>query len=145
MAKNLTPQQIAEKQIRRATAAVNDYKNGVQGVKVSPTEIAAQRVDQWAAGVQRAHQDGSYVDGCRSCSKEKWIDRTVNKGAQNYVPGIKAAEQDIVDFQTQNAANQAQIAAGLASMPRGDLSQNLMRMMYNAEQKAQFRYKKRRS
>lgn len=145
MAKNLTPQEIAEKQVRRALAATADYKKGVESVKVSPTAIAAQRVDQWAAGVVRAQQDGSFVDGCNSCSREKWVSRTVGKGATNYGPGIKAAEADILEFQTANKANQDQIAAQLASMPRGSFEENMQRMVFNATEKKKFRFKKRRS
>ena len=144
MGTTLTPQQIADKQVRRAVAAVNDYKNGIMGVKVSPTQTAAQRVDAWFAGIQKAYADGTYVDGLNNVTLQQWQNAASNKGAMNYAPGIQAAQQTIVDFQTQRAAAQQGIDATLASMPRGDLNTNLQRMITQATMMSQFKFKKRR-
>lgn len=140
----MTAEQIAEKQVRRAQGATQDYKNGVNSVKEAPGKKAAEAVDRYAAGIQKAIADGSYVDGCNSVSLSDWQARTVNKGAANYAPGIVAAQQTIADFHQQRAQAQASIDAELQSMPRGDLETNLQRAMTQMRRMGEFKFKKRR-
>lgn len=140
----MTADQIAEKQVRRAQASTQDYKNGVNSVKEAPGKKAAEAVDRYAAGIQKAIADGSYVDGCNSVSLSEWQNRTVNKGAANYAPGIVAAQQTIADFHQQRAQAQSAIDAELGSMPRGDLETNLQRAMTQMRRMGEFKYKKRR-
>lgn len=140
----MSAEQIAEKQVRRAQGATQDYKNGVNGVKEAPGKKAAEAVDRYAAGIQKAIADGSYVDGCNSVSLSDWQARTVNKGAANYAPGIVAAQQTIADFHQQRAQAQSSIDAELQSMPRGDLETNLQRAMTQMRRMGEFKFKKRR-
>lgn len=140
----MTADQIAEKQVRRAQASTQDYKNGVNSVKEAPGKKAAEAVDRYQAGIQKAIADGSYVDGCNSVSLSEWQNRTVNKGAANYAPGIVAAQQTIADFHQQRAQAQSAIDAELSSMPRGDLETNLQRAMTQMRRMGEFKYKKRR-
>lgn len=145
MAKSQTAQQIAEKQVRRSQAAVQDYKDGVMGVKVSPMAKAAERVDAWMAGLQKAYADGSYVDGLNSVTLQSWQETTAKKGGASYPSGVLAAQATIADFHQQRAQQQQMIDAQLASMPRGDLQTNLQRMITQATSMANFKFKKRRS
>lgn len=144
MAKGQSPQEIAAKQVRRAQAAVQDYKAGVEAVTQSPTEKAAKAVDLWFQGLQKSYQDGSYVDGLNAVSLADWKSATIDKGAMNYAPGIMKAQQTIEDFQAQRQAAQSRISSQLESMPRGDLNQNIQRMVFQATQMSQFKFRKRR-
>lgn len=145
MAKSLTPSQIAEKQVRRAQGAVQDYKDGVMGVKVSPTKTAADNVQRWFEGIQRSYNDGTYVDGLNSVTLQDWQNRTVGKGALTYAKGVADAQSTIEDFHNQRQQVQNQIDSELAGMPRGDLQQNLQRMLHQVSSMNQrFKYKKRR-
>jgi multidrug resistance efflux pump len=140
----MTAEQIAEKQVRRAQASTQDYKNGVNSVKEAPGKKAAEAVERYAAGIQKAIADGSYVDGCNSVSLSDWQARTVNKGAANYAPGIVAAQATIADFHQQRSQAQASIDAELQSMPRGDLETNLQRAMTQMRRMGEFKFRKRR-
>lgn len=140
----MSPEQIAEKQVRRAQAATQDYKNGVNAVKEAPGKKAAEAVDRYAQGIQKAIADGSYVDGCNSVSLSDWQARTVNKGAANYAPGVVAAQSVIADFHQQRAQAQSSIDAELSSMPRGDLETNLQRAMTQMRRMGEFKFRKRR-
>lgn len=140
----MSPQEIADKQIKRSQAAVQDYKDGVMAVKTSPTQAAADRIDAWFAGIQEAYQNGAYKDGLLSISLEDWKQRTASKGGATYAAGLAASKDKIVDFQTQRQAAQAGIDSTLASMPRGDLAQNLQRMVTQATMMSNFKFKKRR-
>lgn len=145
MGKKMTPSQIAEKQVRRAQSAVQDYKDGVMAVTTSPTQVAAGRVQAWYDGVTKAMNDGSFVDGCNSVSLQDWQNRTVQKGALTYASGVQQAQSTIQDFHTQLQAAQSNIDAQLSNMPRGDLSQNLQRMITQVTSMSQnFKFKKRR-
>lgn len=144
MAKGLTAQQIAEKQVRRCQGAVQDYKDGVTNCKVNPMQEAAKAVDQWFAGVQKSYQDGTYVDNLNATPKQVWVDGAVKKGGATYAPGVAGALQTMVDFQTQRMSKQQQIDSALASQPRGDLQTNIQRMLTQVNSMAQFKFKKRR-
>ena len=144
MAAGQTPEQIAEKQVRRSQAATQDYKNGVNAVKESPTKAAALRVDAYLAGIQKAVADGSYVDGCNSVSLSDWQQKTAGKGAANYAPGVQAAQQTIADFHAQRAQAQSSIDAELSSMPRGDTETNIQRAVTQMRRMGEFKFKKRR-
>lgn len=144
MSKSLTPQQIADKQVRRSQAAVQDYKDGIMNTKVNPMQQAAKAVDQWFAGVSKAYQDGTYVDNLNATPMSVWQDNAVKKGGASYAPGVAAAQATIADFHTQRAAKQQQIDAQLASTPRGDLETNIGRMNTQVRSMAQFKFKKRR-
>lgn len=144
MAKSLTAQQIADKQVRRSTAAVQDYKDGIMNTKDNPMQKAALAVDQWFAGLQKAYNDGTYVDALNNTPKSVWQDAAVKKGATAYAPGVQAAQATIADFHSQRMQQQQQIDSQLAGMPRGDLNTNIQRMLTQVNGMAQFKFKKRR-
>lgn len=144
MGATLTPADIAAKQVRRAVGAVADYKAGVQAVKVSPNQLAAQASDRWLAGVQAAFASGKFVDNNNNTSLAAWQNAAVNKGAMNYGPGVQGALQTITDFQTQRAQYQQGLDAQLAQMPRGDIQQNIQRMVTQVTGMAGFAFKRRR-
>lgn len=144
MSKGMTAQEIAEKQVRRAKGAVQDFKDGVAAVTTSPTAQAAKAVDRWFAGVQQAMEDGSYVDGCNAVSLAEWQQRTIDKGGLNYASGVSAAADTIAEFHSQREAFQKSIDSKLATMPRGDLQQNIQRMLTQVTMQSGFKFKKRR-
>lgn len=144
MAKALTAQQIAEKQVRRSQAATTDYKDGIMNTKDNPMQKAAAAVDQWFAGLQKAYNDGTYVDALNNTPKSVWQDAAIKKGAAAYAPGVLAAQGTIADFHQQRIQQQQAIDAQLASMPRGDLQTNIQRMLTQVNGMAQFKFKKRR-
>lgn len=144
MAKSLTAQQIADKQVRRSQAATQDYKDGIMNTKENPMQKAAQSVDQWFAGIQKAYNDGTYVDALNNTPKSVWQDAAIKKGAAAYAPGVMAAQATIADFHQQRMSAQQGIDAQLASMPRGDLQTNIQRMLTQVTGMSQFKFKKRR-
>lgn len=144
MAGTQTAQQIADKQVRRSQAAVQDYKDGVLNCKVNPMEKAAQAVDQWFAGISKAYNDGSFVDGLNATPKSVWQDATIKKGGATYAQGVKDAQGTIADFHQQRMQAQQGIDGQLASMPRGDLQTNIQRMVAQVTGMANFKFKKRR-
>lgn len=144
MSTKMTAQEIAAKQISRAKAAIGDYKKGIQAVTESPTAIAARNVDKWFSGLQKAKDEGTYVDGCNAVSLQSWQDSALTKGAANMAGGLDKSIDKVIDFQEQRAAFQQRIDSQLASTPRGDLSTNLQRAMTQMQEMAKFRFKRKR-
>jgi type IV secretory pathway VirB2 component (pilin) len=141
----MTAQQIADKQVKRSQAATADYKNGIMATTVSPMASAAKAVDQWFQGVQKAYNDGTYVDALNSTPISVWQNAAVTKGAAAYAPGVAAAAQTIADFHQQRMQAQAGIDSQLSQMPRGDLQTNIQRMVAQVTGMSQFKFKKRRT
>jgi hypothetical protein len=139
----LTPQEIADKQVKRAMQAVGDYTRGVEGVTVSPTAEAAKKKDKYLAGVQQAVEDGAYEDGLNSVSKEDWIAVTVAKGRDRYAKGVEQAKDKIVDFQTAIAPHRDRVSSSVRSMPNDTFEERMARMDANARGMHEFKYRKR--
>lgn len=144
MAKNLTPQQIADKQVKACQGATQAYKDGITNCKVNPMQVAAAAVDTWFQGIQKAYNEGTYVDALNNTPKSVWQHQATTKGGMTYAPGVLAAASTIADFHQQRAQQQQAIDATLSTMPRGDLQTNIQRMVTQATQMAQFKFKKRR-
>ncbi len=146
MAKRLSPGAIAEKQVKRSQAAVSDFKAGVMAVTESPMKKAAEHVDEWFAGVQRAKDDGAFVDGCMSVTLQDWQNRTAEKGGNNYASGVAGAKQTIEDFHAQLQSAQQTINSDLSNTPyiHDDPNGNLERVRVQIQGMKRFKFKKRR-
>ncbi len=111
--------------------ATEAYKAGVQGVTVSPTEAAAGAVDKWAAGVQRAKDQGTFVNGLQKVSLQDWKTAAATKGAARLASGVAAGEGKMQSFLTKwlphQAAGQAMVKA-MPSMTPEDRKQRMLRM-----------------
>jgi hypothetical protein len=144
MAKLLTPQEIADKQIKAATARVGDYRDGVLKTTKNPMQAAIAKKDKMVSNFNAAMDDGSWEDGLNAVSVEEWKQRTASKGGDNYARGVAASRDKIVDFQTQFTPVRRQVAAEVASMPDNTFEERLERMRANAMGLHQFRFRKRR-
>lgn len=97
----LSPQERAAKWGRNLVNAKPSIRAGVEGVTVAPTQKAAEAVDKYAAGCQRAVSDGSFVAGCKRVSLQQWKDLTINKGLNNLDAGVRAGESKVAIFQAK--------------------------------------------
>lgn len=97
---DLSPQEIADKQIRRSIAAVSDYKRGVRNPRKSPMREAIKKKAKMLANVTEAIENGAWEAGLAEWTDEEWSEITENKGGKNYATGIEMARADIEKFQT---------------------------------------------
>lgn len=128
------------KGIQRST---DKAKARVSAVTENPTAKAAAKVDQWAAGVQRAKEDGSFVKGCMRSSLADWQRQMTEKGIPNMAKGAQLAESKVVAFhnwlQPITASNKAEIAR----MDSGTPEASKARMDRNFELMVGRKYKTR--
>jgi hypothetical protein len=89
-----SPDVVAKKYAARGSAASADYSAGVQTPRtdwMTATEAAAP---VWAAGVQAAVGNQSFVKGVAKATTAKWQRKAAGVGAQRYGPGVTAAQGD---------------------------------------------------
>lgn len=137
MAKNAAD--VAAKWARNASAAVDAYKSGIQGVTQAPGAKAAAQADTWAANV--AASKAKFQRNVGAVSLATWQERAESKGATNYPTGIQAGVAAQAAFMADFLPKVQQIAANLP--PRGTLEQNIARMNAQVRATAQYSYNKR--
>lgn len=124
---------------QNASAAVNAYKTGIQGVQQAPGAKAAAQADVWATNVAAAKS--KFQRNVGAVSLASWQEDATNKGATNYPVGIAAGAAKQAAFMADFLPKVQQIAANLP--PRGTLEQNIARMTAQVRQTAQYTYNKR--
>lgn len=137
MAKNASD--VAAKWQQNASAAVNAYKSGVQGVTQAPGAKAAAQADVWAQNVAAAKS--KYQRNVGAVTLADWQQRATSKGATNYPTGIQAGAANQAAFMADFLPKVQAIAASLP--PRGTLQQNIARMVQQVNETAQYSYNKR--
>lgn len=140
----LTPEQIVEKQIRRATAAVGDYREGVRRTTKKPMELAIRAIPKMVNNFLEAANDGTIEAGFASVSDADWKEKTATKGGDHYAKGVSDAKGKMLEFQQQFAPVRDAVAQQVSSMPSDTFEQRVARMVANAEGLHRFKFRKRR-
>ena len=92
MAKKMgSPEEIAKKWERNASAASTSMTEGIKRVDVSPTHEAAKHIDKYLQNIQKAVQEGRVKSGLESVSLEDWKKATLEKGVSRYIQSIPGA------------------------------------------------------
>lgn len=133
------PQQVAQKWSQNTARSTDAIRAGVQAVTVNPAEKAAARQDAYVAGVQRAVADGKYRRGLAKVTLQSWQDAMLTKGLGRVSSGAAAAQPKMASFMEKFLPYLEQGKQRLASMPRGDLQQNISRMIAMVEHNAAFK------
>jgi hypothetical protein len=83
---------ISKKFVARAGVASGDYSAGVNGTTKDQAALAIAAAPSWAAGVQAAVANGSFVRGLTKSGTAKWKANASGIGAQRYAPGVANAQ-----------------------------------------------------
>ena len=135
-----SPADIAAKWANRTAQATTEYKQGVEGVSVAPGEAAAAAVHRMVAELQRQLDSGELEAAMRSVSLSEWKQATLQKGAERLASGARTAQPKMQKFMSQFLPYAENVSKSLP--PRGDFSQNMQRMIENAEKLHQFKHQK---
>lgn len=130
---------VADKWSRNLAGSTDSIRQGVQAVTQNPAEKAAQRVEAYLAGVQRAVADGKYARGLRRVTLQMWQEAMLNKGIGRVASGATAGKGKMVSFLEKFLPHLEAGKQKLASMPRGDLQTNIQRAVAMMEHNASFR------
>lgn len=139
MARNHDPAAIADRWAKGMGGAAETIRQGVMQVTVAPTEKAAAAAERYSMGVQRAVTNGKFQAGLRRVTLGEWQRAMVEKGANRVASGAVAAKPKMQSFMEQLMPHVEAGQRKLETMPRGDLQQNIARMITNVEHMAQFK------
>ncbi len=85
---------IADKYVRRATAAQGDYQSGITGTPVGKWETNTEAgAGNWQTGVAQAAAEGRFAAGVAG-KGAKWQRKATTVGPQRYATGVAAASGD---------------------------------------------------
>lgn len=134
-----SPQVAAAAWQRGMANATEKMKAGVQAVTESPTAKAARRADAYIAGVQRAVSNNKWQSALNAVSTDDWRNAYLQKGIPRVASGAAQAQPKMADFMAQFFPHLQAGLAKLATMPRGDIEQNIARAAELMRHNAQFR------
>ena len=93
-----SPGKISEKQIRRATGATDDYREGVKNPEKDPIKAALDKNDKRVAAIQDSIAKKTWEKTMGSLSMSDWQEPAMTKGADRYAGGVDAAKDKIDSF-----------------------------------------------
>ena len=129
-----TPAEVREAYLKgtREKGKTN-YRKGVMRTTVSPTQLAAQKIDKMRDGFNRAIDSGKTAAGLNAITNPMWQQAASGKGAENYVNGTNAGADKLL---AARQAKQSQIDAlrsQIDSMPNNTFEERMARQRAWAE------------
>ena len=137
------PKKVAEKWRRRTEESVQDYKDSVMEVSVSPGVKANENLAGYRAGVIRAIDNGDVERGNLSYTLNDWQEASV-ENADRLGTGAMRNEGKVEAVMAELLPAQERIKANLT--PRGDKAANKRRMdeWFEESSKLRGKFRKRR-
>ncbi len=133
-----TPQEVAQKYGRKASAATEDFISGVDKVTVAPTKLAGEKLEKMKQGFLRALSSGKIKRGLDRVTLEDWKHLTKEKGGARYASGVMAAVPKMEAFMTEFLPHLDRGKAKIAHMPDTTLEENIARMTEFVRHSASF-------
>lgn len=127
MAKNMTPQEYAEKHARRTTAAIPDMVRGVENVTEAPGAKAAKKADKMLANITAAIQSGKWAKKVGAVTLDQWKASMREKGAQRLAQGIEAGKSKMEAFAAELLPFQNDLSKKVSTMPDLTLEDSIAR------------------
>lgn len=126
--KKLTPQQIAQKWADKTAGATNLLQAGVMAVTENPAQKAAQRAQFWIDQLNRSFQEQTWQRGLANVTLSDWQQAMILKGIPVIADRVRKAQPKYQAFISAYLTwYQGTVAPQLASMPRGNIDQNIQR------------------
>lgn len=135
----MTPQEIAEKQIRRSQAASGDYTAGVQRTNKNPMQLAKAKKQKLKNNFIKSVDDGKWEAGLDSVTEADWKRLTVEKGGARYGEGIAKAADKIAAFHAEFQPFLKAVTDRINQMPDSTLDENIAKAAAQQRAVAQFR------
>ena len=125
-----TAAQVAQKWKTNTSNSGTAYRDGIEGVTVSPTAKAALAIDRQVQGVQRAAAEGRTQAALNNVTLSDWKAAAINKGLSRLTTGVQQAETKMARAMSVILPVAQQIKDHVATMPRGTLADSAARAMY---------------
>lgn len=82
---------VKDKWVRKASAATDDYRAGVENPRRDWKQATLSAVDAWSQGVQNAINNGLFEKGVNAVSTEDWKKQALELGVRRYADGVRAS------------------------------------------------------
>lgn len=136
MAVRGTPQSITQKWASRTAGATQQVIEGVARVTTAPGQKAAAQKSAYLAGIQ-AKVD-KWERNVSRVTLQEWQQATT-QGAQRIAAGVQAKQGKMEAFMTQFLPHVERVQQRVNAMPRGNMEQNIARMVENVRGMADFK------
>ena len=125
----VTAAEAAEKWGRRLKGATQDIERGVRRVSEAPGMAAAKQADLMKTNINKAIDSGRWAKNVASVTLEDWQDKIINKGIGRITAGVDqaAAKQEVMYEKLLRNVDES--VAIVNRTPRGDINQNIQRMV----------------
>lgn len=133
-----------EKQLLRVSSAVQDYRDGVNNVQVSPGQLAVKKKDKFRNNLLAAIDSGKWEENTASVDLDTWKKRTAGKGADRLVAGLEDARDKTIEFRQQLIDYQTQVQARIDAMPDTTPEQREQRALAMIREMRKFKRSRRR-
>jgi hypothetical protein len=131
-----TPSENAQKWKNRLSAATPDIQAGINRVSSAPGQAAARQKGAWQANV--AASADKWERNVSRVSLEQWKQSALD-GVSRIAQGANSKVGKMESFLSEFQPHLERVQQRLASMPRGNLEQNLARMLENARANSTFK------
>lgn len=136
MAVRGTPQEIAERQIRRTKASTQEMAEGIQRVTIAPGASAAASKEKWLSKLQE--NADKWAHNTAAVPLAEWQRAAIEKGVPRVAAGLDAAKDKITNFYERVIPH---IEAGqrkLDSMPKNNIEDSIARSTTMIRHMAEF-------
>jgi hypothetical protein len=132
-----TAQELAEVWRARSSAAVEDYKKGVNAVDTAPGMLAAAQKEKYVRRVQE--RADKWADKVSAVTLQAWKQVTVNKGGNRIAEGVRLGVPKFQAFIGEFMQFQrSTVAPAMASMPKNTLEDGIARAVFVIRANAEF-------
>jgi hypothetical protein len=135
----LTAVEFQEKHARRLKAASSDIRAGIEKVSVSPTSLAAKKIDKMRTNLLAKIDDGTVARRLNAVTLEEWKSKAVNIGVGRIAQGIDGAAAKVVSFAEKLLPAIDAAQSKVRAMPDLTLEDNINRMTTMVREMSKFR------
>lgn len=133
-----------QKQINAVTSRIQEYRDGIESVEVSPGKLAVQKKDKFKNNLLQAIDSGKWESALASLDLNEWKRKASTVGADRLSTGMVAAEDKMVQFREELIAYQTQLKQRLDAMPDATPEQREQKMLTNIREMRKFSRSTRR-
>jgi len=124
----LTPEQAADKLIKRLKGATEDIRMGVDRVTEAPAKKAVAAKERMKARLIEALEKGKWERNLGKYTLEEWKRDMKEKGIPNISRGIEKARDKLIDFYNQLFPYQDALKKKVEEIEKVDIEDSIRRV-----------------
>ena len=139
----ISAQEWAEKQLRRAQAAADDWEKGVLNPRRDPIQAALQAAKKREENLRKSLDQHKWEKSMEKVSSDDWAQSVKNTGAAGYRRGVEAKAHKVVKAVQELQPLVDQVHKEIQSMPQDTEDQRIQRLLAAREKMIEVGKKRR--